>query len=92
MESNLRKMEHFPTLYHDVRTAKLQLEYLLEIARAALQPWLVPNIIDIRISCIYSLASQTFFQTQGLIAYTEKALRLKRVWPARLSGLVSGVS
>ena len=67
-------MENFPTLYHDVRTAKLQLEYLLEIARAALQPWLVPNIIDIRISCIYSLASQTFFQTQGLIAYTEKGL------------------
>ena len=34
-------MDNLPQLYYDVRIVTVQLEYLLEIARAALQPWLV---------------------------------------------------
>ena len=34
-------MEDLPQLYYDVRIATMQLERLLEIARAALKPWLV---------------------------------------------------
>ena len=34
-------MDNLPQLYYDVRIATVQLENLLEIARAALQPWLV---------------------------------------------------
>lgn len=38
-------MENLPQLYYDVRIAKIQLEYMLEIARVALQPWLVLYVI-----------------------------------------------